>query len=316
MRKSTRLGFKLIELLVVIAILAIGAMLMFPAVQQVRDGSSASTQTKNNLRQCAIAIHNYHGTYSRLPNAAWTGGIYTSKESQRSMWFHRLPFIEADNVYKNNVHDAVVSAYLAPSDPYVSTTDGKVNFAGNIRLFGYGTLTATNANSAVVPATGEPSGLSLETHLAAAMSSGLTLARISDGTENVIMLTTRYADCGSPNQSTYYSGSPIGTVLADGGTPPSTGAPHMPVKGGFFGAGSHDRPADNTSPGAMFQTAPKGPLDCRPDDSVFGHSFSGDGLYVALADASIKTIAPTMSPKIFCRALCPGDGWRVDWPDD
>ncbi len=65
------------------------------------------------------------------------------------MWFQLLPYVEAENVYKNDVHNAVVSCYLAPSDPYVSTTDGKLNFAGNIRLFAYGTLGASNANNAV-----------------------------------------------------------------------------------------------------------------------------------------------------------------------
>src|SRR6202046_444829 len=100
-----RIGFTLIELLVVIAIIAILMALLVPAVQKVRE-AAARTQTNNNPRQCAIAIHNYHGVYNKFPNAAWTGGVFTSQ--LRTMWFHLLPYVEADNAYKNDVHNAVI----------------------------------------------------------------------------------------------------------------------------------------------------------------------------------------------------------------
>jgi type II secretory pathway pseudopilin PulG len=318
MRKSTRPGFHLVELVVLIAIVVVLLLLLFPSVQKVRDGGGAQGQTMNNLRQCALAIHNYHTVYNKFPNAAWTGGIYT--KDQRSMWFHLLPYVEQDRAYKDNIHDAVISAYLAPSDPYIASPEGRINFAGNIRLFGYNTLTAKNANNAVDPVTGKPTGLTLRTELAAAMSSGLTLARIPDGVSNVLMLTTRYAECGSPAEPTYYSASPIGTLLANGGAgfeipTPSIGIPKGPTKGAYFGAGAHTRPADASSPDAIFQVVPKYDTQCRPDDSVFGQSFRRDGLQVALADASVKLVAPTISPTIFCRALCPSDGYPVpkDW---
>jgi type II secretory pathway pseudopilin PulG len=316
MRKSTRLGFKLIELVLVIGIIAVIAALTIPAVLKVR-AAVARTQTNNNLRQCAIAVHNYHGVYNKFPNAAWHG-VHERPDTPRSMWFHLLPFVEQKAVYDNNVHNAVVSAYLAPSDPSLNDPAGRICFAGNIRLFGYNTLTATLANSAVgrEGQRCEPSGLSLRDHLTAAMSSGLTLARIPDGTSNTFMLATRYAACGSPLQSTYYSGSPIGTVLAAGGMKPSTGVPSGNVKGAFFGAGSHDHEPDVISHNAMFQLDPTLEL-CLPDDSVFGHSFSPVGLSTALADASIKNVEPNTPPAIFCLMLCPSDGCPIgnDWPD-
>jgi hypothetical protein len=67
----------------------------------------------------------------------------------------------------------------------------------------------------------------------------------------------------------------------------------------------------------MFQIAPT--VDsCLPDDAVFGHSFGEGGLSVALCDASMRSIAPTMSPTTFCRTLCPSDGWPRgdDWISD
>jgi prepilin-type N-terminal cleavage/methylation domain-containing protein len=316
MRKSSRLGFSLVEVLIVIAVLAVLAMLLLSAVQKVREAASRSTDN-NNFRQCAIAIHNYHGVYKRLPDAVGLGGIYKGPGDERSMWFHLLPYVEADNAYRNNVHNAVVSAYLHASDPYIGDVDGKLNFAGNIRLFGYKTLGQEVADNALNPATQGPSGSTLAGNLAAVMACGLSLADIKDGTSNVLMLTTRYADCGSPVQSTCYSASPIGTLLTGGGPVPSIGATTLAGKGGFFGAGSHDRPADRTSERATFQIAPT-QAECRADDSVFGHSFSVGGLSVALADASVKSIDPSMSTTTFCRALCPSDGLSManDWIDN
>jgi prepilin-type N-terminal cleavage/methylation domain-containing protein len=73
MRKSARFGFNLIELLIVIGIVGLLMCLIMPAVLKVRE-AQARAQTNDNLRACAIAVHNYHGTYNRFPNAAWTGG--------------------------------------------------------------------------------------------------------------------------------------------------------------------------------------------------------------------------------------------------
>jgi type II secretory pathway pseudopilin PulG len=314
MTKSNRLGFNLVELVVLIAILVILVGLLLPAATDRGYHIRARTQANNNLRQCAIAIHNYHGVHNRLPRASGTGADIYKKDS-RTMWFELLPYVEQDNAYKNNVHNAVVSAYLAPTDAYIGVPDGKINFAANIRLFGYETLGKDAADNAV-DAAGAATGATLSGRLEATMACGLTLARIPHGTSNTLMLATRYADCGSPLYSTYYSASPIGTMLASGGAVPTIGVPTGFTKGAYFGAGAHNRPADPASIAAIFQVAPR--LEqCRPDDAVFGHSFTPGGLSTALADASIKNIDPNMSPATFCRALCPSDNHEMgtDWPD-
>lgn len=61
-----RSGFTLIELLIVIAIVGLLLALLLPAVQQARS-AARSAQCRNNLKQIALAVTNFHDVHGAYP---------------------------------------------------------------------------------------------------------------------------------------------------------------------------------------------------------------------------------------------------------
>ncbi|QDT64892.1 DUF1559 domain-containing protein [Calycomorphotria hydatis] len=173
---QSRRGFTLIELLVVIAIIAILIALLLPTVQQAREAARRSS-CKNNLKQLALAMHNYHDAHQTLPP-----GFYDDIDAstqKRDCWFHRiLPYVEQSALYQKYeaesagvthaflvspaLREAKIPAFMCPSDPASPGISAFNTFQGNYAVCAGGGLPLNAAHAWSVTVTENGSTVTID----------------------------------------------------------------------------------------------------------------------------------------------------------
>lgn len=172
--------------------------LLLPAVQQARE-AARRTQSKNNLKQLALAMHFHHDVHGEFP--AGTMPNPKLKPEERLSWASSLlPFIEQEALYNaidrdkawnapaNEVLTATaISAFQNPSQTGVRRTASAGDYVG---------IAGVGADAAELPRTDPKAGIF-------GYDRGVKMQFILDGTSNTLM----FADSSKPNVSMFSGGS-------------------------------------------------------------------------------------------------------------
>ena len=106
-------AFSLIELLVVIAVIAILVGLTLAAVQRVRE-AAARAKCQNNVRQLALALHQYHDANNTFPQGHRPLSLFKPAQLPLSGWsLSILPYLE-----QQPLHNQALAAYRARAIPF------------------------------------------------------------------------------------------------------------------------------------------------------------------------------------------------------
>jgi len=200
-KSRTRFGFTLVELLVVIAIIGILVGLLLPAVQSAR-AAARRMQCSNNVKQIALAAHNFESAYRSFPAWVQARGPLVGPTGVRptlfaSGHFQILPYLEQTAIFDRangisfEVRTEKITSFACPDD--VTLNAG--GFAGralsnnaprtSVNGIPYGGTTyAINAQACAARyENGHPTGLAGR------------FATITDGLSNTVLIVERQAAC-------------------------------------------------------------------------------------------------------------------------
>ncbi len=299
-----RPGFTLIELLVVIAIIAILIGLLLPAVQKIREAANRMS-CSNNMKQLALALHNYEGTNGALPASrvtvngdakfrSWTpiGLAYVEQDNAGRLWDQTIKWNTGTNLTTSAIKFKV---FLCPSSP-----SGRRAAPNGIAPGDYGSVNAirrrfyTANGVANFPVTGSDPGDEANGCLSKVLD--IPFAAVSDGLSNTIMIGE---DAGRPGL--YQQGKDGGRTTADGWgwADPDCGFSVDGVVPGALGA-------NWTTGGTCL-------INCTNDSEFY--AFHSGGMNAAFADGSVRFVRASISAATLAALVTrdagdiPGSDW-------
>jgi prepilin-type N-terminal cleavage/methylation domain-containing protein/prepilin-type processing-associated H-X9-DG protein len=325
-RRSARGGFTLIELLVVIAIIAILIALLLPAVQSAREAARRA-QCVNNLKQTALAAHNYESATGTFPMGNRALPLYFSPSFGicdynawlgHSAFVYILPYVENGNVYNaynlqrpyssyaNVTGISVrVATFICPSDMDAAPSPaGDISPAQNSYGTSRGlqeTIVFNWANTFPLP---DPTGLYPQTCNYGGgdgmfgPEGSVRIPAVRDGLSNTFLFGEVSRFGNEPAGSTFYFANIAGFWI---GPPWSASSPFWPgdlrITSGAYQVPRLNSPPDTTGAvfAACFATAfyPPDwiPVPACQNLGQFGfRSLHPGGANFAMADGSVKFI--------------------------
>src|ERR1700733_112180 len=167
--------------------------LLLPAVQAAR-AAARRTQSKNNLKQIGLALHNYHATEGNFPAATYR--VADLKPDKRLSWqTELLPYLEQKPLYdridfKKSWEDpANHAAVSTPLVVFINPMIGEQN-AGGLPGTEYVGLAGVGEDGPMLPVTSPKAGIF-------AYNRVTRIEDIVDGTSNTIMTSECNKDFGS-----------------------------------------------------------------------------------------------------------------------
>jgi type II secretory pathway pseudopilin PulG len=172
MTTSRRTGFTLFQLLIVLALLLLLFALLLPLIAKARQ-KAVRAQKLNNLRQLALACHNYHDTNGALPAG--------NDDKNYSAASKLLPYVEQQQVFmkidftkkmedpaNSEVRALRIKVFESPLDPQGPPNK---NYGPTNYLFNAGSKASLKDNDGVFY-----------------QDSKVRLTDITDGTSNTLMI--------------------------------------------------------------------------------------------------------------------------------
>jgi prepilin-type N-terminal cleavage/methylation domain-containing protein len=309
---GSRKAFSLIELLVVIAIIAILLGLLLPAVQKVREAAQRLT-CQNNLKQLALACHNYENANEGLPaigaattDPAWVlqllpfveqGALYSQynfslpwfDRSNANVRVQRLPVLECPaNPTQQRIFTAT-NAPFATLDP--NGTPDVTYSAASTDYFAFmgANVACYNQFYPGTPGTADLSGALL-------VNGKRRFVSIPDGSSNTAMLSEM---AGRP--AIYLPGGQLNTA--------------QPSQTYGFGAWVHNN-SFNVNCYTFDGKTTGGPcvVNCSNFRAVY--SYHAVGAYAAFADGSVHLLPQAISGKTFYALVTSAGGEVVQGFDN